>query len=88
MTEPEVYELLTRVFHEVFERNDITVRPGLTAKDLFGWDSFKQVEILMQIEEEQGFKFSASEIDRLQNVGDLARAVLAHVSAKGAKGQP
>jgi len=34
MEESEVYEILTGVFHDVFMRNDIVLRPGLTAADV------------------------------------------------------
>ena len=84
MTEPQVYELLTRIFREVFERGDIVLRPELTSKDVFGWDSFKQVEILMQIEDDLGITLSSREIDSLRNVGDLAKVVLGHTAARAA----
>ncbi len=41
--EAEIYQRLTEIFHEVFSRDDITLRPDLTAKDVAGWDSFRQV---------------------------------------------
>jgi acyl carrier protein len=47
------------------------------AKDVEGWDSFKQIEILLATEERFGVKFSTREVDSLQNVGDLARLVAA-----------
>ena len=82
MTEPEVYQLLTRIFNGVFERDDIALEPELTAADVVGWDSLKQVEILVQIEEALGIKFSSRDIDSLRDVGDLAKIVRARVDAR------
>jgi acyl carrier protein len=83
MTEPESFVFLTRMLQRVFERTDIVATPELTAKDVFGWDSFKQVELLMEIQEELGIEFTTEEMDDIENVGALARIVRAHASAGG-----
>jgi acyl carrier protein len=75
--ESEVYTELTGIFHEVFLRDDIVLAPQMTAKDVDGWDSFKQIEILVSLEEKYGIKFRTKELDGLANVGDLVRTVLA-----------
>ena len=40
-----------------------------------GWDSFKQIEIIMATEERFGIQMNTREIDSLRNVGDLVRVV-------------
>lgn len=74
-TEAEIYAALTEIFRDVFVRDDLVLRPELTAKDVNGWDSFKQVEIIITIEERFGIKMTTRELDSLRNVGDLARVV-------------
>jgi acyl carrier protein len=76
MTETEVYAALGEIFSEVFMRTDIPLSPTLTADDVEGWDSFKQIEIIMATEERFGIKLRTKEIDALGNVGDLARTIL------------
>jgi acyl carrier protein len=76
MQESEVYQELTKIFHDVFMTEDLVLKPELTAKDVAGWDSFKQIEIILGIEEKYGIKFHTRDLDSLQNVGDLANAVL------------
>ncbi len=76
MTEPEVYAKLTEIFHEIFMRDDLTLEPALTARDVKGWDSFKQIEIIMALEEHYNIQFNTRELDRMQNVGDLVAVVL------------
>jgi acyl carrier protein len=77
MTEAEIYQQLTEVFRDIFGREDMELTPELSAKDVMGWDSFKQIEIMIAVEEQYGVKFRTRELESLQNVGDLVRAVLA-----------
>jgi acyl carrier protein len=73
-TEAEVTEALAGIFAEVFGR-EIPLSPALTAKDVAGWDSFKQIEIIMATEERYNIRFSTRELDSLQSVGDLVAVV-------------
>jgi len=73
--EAEVYSGLTEIFHDVFMRDDLVLTPELTAKQVQGWDSFKQIEIIMASEEKWGIKFNTRELDSLRCVGDLAKMV-------------
>jgi acyl carrier protein len=72
MTTAESYAFLTTVFRKVFAREDITLRPEMTARDLVGWDSIMHVDLLIEIEERLSFEIEPDEIDRLLSVGDLA----------------
>ena len=74
MSDAAFYPVLTEVFRDVFMR-DIALRPEMTAKDVQGWDSFKQIEIIVALEERYGIKFHTKELDALNNVGDLARTL-------------
>jgi acyl carrier protein len=78
-TEPEVYAALTEIFHDVFMRDDIELSATTSAPDVKGWDSFKQIEIIMATEERFDIQMNTREIDSLRNVGDLVRVVLSKV---------
>jgi acyl carrier protein len=75
MTEAEIYAELAVVFEDVFFRDDIELTPETSAKGVEGWDSMRQIEILMGIEERMGIKFNTKEIDGLKNVGDLVAVI-------------
>ena len=81
MTEAEVYEALTAIFRTVFGRADMALSPALSARDVPGWDSFKQIEVMMAVEERFAIELSTGDIDALRNVGDLAGIVLARQRA-------
>lgn len=74
-TEAEIYGALTEIFRDVFDRDDLELKPELTAGDVPGWDSFKQIEIVMAAEERFSMQFSSRELDSLRNVGDLVQVV-------------
>jgi acyl carrier protein len=76
-TEAEIYPALTTIFHDVFLRDDLELSPGLTAKEVQGWDSFKQIEIIMASEEYWKIRFNTRELDALRCVGDLAKTIAA-----------
>ncbi len=71
----KIYEALTEIFNDVFMKDDMKLTPELSAKDVAGWDSFKQIEIMVSIEERFGIKLNTREIDALKNVGDLADVI-------------
>lgn len=75
MTEAEIYAALTLIFHDVFLRDDLVLAPTLSANDVPGWDSFKQIEILIATEQHFGIKLKTREMDQLRNVGDLVSLV-------------
>ncbi|MGH7210440.1 MAG: acyl carrier protein [Acetobacteraceae bacterium] len=74
-TETEINTALTEIFRDVFNRDDMELTPALSAKDVEGWDSFKQIEIIIATEERFGIKMTTRELDSLRNVGDLVRVV-------------
>jgi len=76
MTEQaKIYADLTEIFNDVFMRDDMSLTPQLSASDVAGWDSFKQIEIMVSVEERFGIKLNTREIDGLRNVGDLAEVI-------------
>lgn len=74
-TEAEIYKGLNEIFSDVFLRDDLRLTPALSAKDVRGWDSFKQIEIIMAAEERWAIKFNTRELDSLRSVGDLVTLI-------------
>ena len=73
----EIYPKLTQIFRDVFGDDAITATPAMTAKDVAGWDSLRNIRLILTIEKAYGVRFSASEIGKLQNVADLVHLVQA-----------
>lgn len=77
MEESEVYHVLAGVFRDVFMRDDIVLRPDLTAEDVPGWDSFKHIEIILAAQQHFGLRLSTKELDQLERLDDLVKIIVA-----------
>lgn len=75
MNETIIYDFLKLAFVDIFGRDDIVITPALSAKDVVGWDSFKQVEIIMALEEKFNIRIRARELNEVAKVGDLVALV-------------
>lgn len=77
MTTPDasLYAALTEIFQEVFLREDLQLRPDLKPDDVEGWDSFKQIELIVATERHFRIRLTSREMDGLTCVGDLARVI-------------
>ncbi len=76
-SETEIYSGLTEIFHDLFLRDTITLKSTSSAADIDGWDSFKQIEIVLAAESRWAIRFSTRELDGLGCVGDLVRVIAA-----------
>jgi acyl carrier protein len=82
MESSEVYSKLNDLFRNVFDNDEMIVTPELTASDVDGWDSLRHVRLMLTIERAFGIKFSAYEVNKLRNVGQLATLIQDKVGAK------
>ncbi len=77
MNSEQIYAELSEIFSEVFFRDDIVLRDDLTADEVEGWTSFKQVEIILAVEDRFNIRLHSRDIDALSCVGDLVKAICA-----------
>jgi acyl carrier protein len=75
-----VYTRLTDIFHDVLDNDEIVLAPQLTASDVEGWDSLAHVRLILTIEKAFRVSFTASEVGRLKNVGELANLIQSKAS--------
>ena len=81
--EDPVLTRLTPIFREVFDDDDLVLKPELTANEVDGWDSLAHIRLILSVQKAFGVKFSAVEMSRLKNVGDLV-ALTKHKQTAGA----
>jgi len=77
MDEQAIYDRLAKIFEDVFDEDSIKITPELTARDVDGWDSLTHIRLMLTVEKAFKIKFSASEIGKLENVGDLVKLIKA-----------
>jgi acyl carrier protein len=63
---------LTAIVRNVFGRQNLEVTGRTSAGDVPGWDSFKMIEILIEIEKRYSVTFDTRDMDAVNTVGDLA----------------
>jgi acyl carrier protein len=80
--EDPIVTRLTSIFREVFDDDDLVLKPELTANDVDGWDSLTHIRLILSVQKAFGVKFSSVEMSRMKNVGDLI-ALTKHKQAPG-----
>jgi len=60
---------------DVFDVDDLNIDDRTTAQDIEEWDSLSHVRLMVAIERRFGIRFKNSEIEALQNVGDLVKVI-------------
>ena len=73
------YDKLSGIFKTLFNRPDLELNNNLSAKDVPGWDSFNHVNLIINIEEEFGIRFSNEEVGGMQNVGNLKKLLASKI---------
>ena len=76
----EQLDKLSGIFKILFNRPDLELTDNLSAKDVPGWDSFNHVNLIINIEEEFGIKFTNDEVGGMQSVGNLKTLLLSKIT--------
>jgi acyl carrier protein len=71
----DVRSELTGVFHDVFDDASIQLRDEMTAKDVKGWDSLSNIDLVVAVEKHFKIKMTTRDVVSLKNVGELIRLV-------------
>lgn len=75
MNEKDILDQLTPVFRDVFDDDELNLRPETTADDIDGWDSQAHVILIVAAEQRFGVKFRTAELESLKNVGHFAQLI-------------
>jgi acyl carrier protein len=75
---------ISAVFRDVLDDDEVHLSRDTTAADVPGWDSLAHVRLILAVQKTFGVKFSAAQVTKLENVGDLVDMVEAKTSATGA----
>jgi acyl carrier protein len=75
MNRPAILHDLQEIFRQQLGNPAIELSLEMETGSLDTWDSFANVEILLECELRWSIRFTAAEIDSLRSVGDLVRAI-------------
>lgn len=80
----DVLARLNQVFQDVFDDDELSIRPETTAQDIEGWDSLMHVTLMVNVERAFGIRFTSTEVASLKNVGELV-GLIARREGSGAR---
>ena len=75
MERKEVFEMLTAIFRDVMDNDEIKLEENTTAEDIEEWDSLANVQLIEKIESVFEIKFSAYEISSWLDVGEMVDSI-------------
>jgi acyl carrier protein len=79
---PDPLETVTGLLRDLFDEYEGPVTRDLTARKVPQWDSLGHVQLMVLIEQTFGIRFSADEVGKFRDVGDLVDAIDTKVAAK------
>ncbi len=53
----------------------LILTPEMTPADVFGWDSLKHINIIMEVERRLARVFEPADLDQMLTVGDFVRLI-------------
>ena len=70
-TEDAIFTRVRAVIARVFGDDNVAIESSTTAADVDGWDSVRNIEVMVALENEFGIRFNTGEMATLANVGQL-----------------
>jgi acyl carrier protein len=71
----DIWVRLREVFARFFDHPGLAVDASTTARDVPGWDSLSNVELMVEVEEAFGIRFRTGEVAGLRNLGELVAVI-------------
>jgi acyl carrier protein len=70
-----ILEEVAILLRDIFAQEDLVVTSETSAADVPGWDSMKQIEIVVAVEEKYGIRMKSREVDTMSSVSDLVALI-------------
>lgn len=81
MLESQVWTEVQSIFELVLPKAPQLQSP-MSAKEVPGWDSLAQIQIIVAIEKKFKIRFHLGEVETTRNVGELVALIQKHLQAK------
>ena len=76
MNKESLDKKLEEVFRENFDDEDLCISDEMEASDIEEWDSLSHITLIVATEEAFGVRFSPSEIEKLNNIGEFKKLIM------------
>ena len=76
MERKEIISRLNEIFEDIIDEGPVSLSETSTAKDVDGWDSLTNIQLVVAIEKKYNIKFTSEEIISWKNVGEMIDCML------------
>ncbi|MCF2218594.1 acyl carrier protein [Chryseobacterium sp. PS-8] len=76
MNRNDILTRLTPIFREQLDNEEIELNDETTASDIEEWDSLSHIQLIVAIEKSFGIRFTSSEIQSWNNVGEMVDSII------------
>ena len=74
-----ILQILTSIFREIFDDDELNINRETTALDIEEWDSLNQIKIILACEKAFNVRLKPREITAMENIGDMIDHLIALV---------
>ena len=75
----EILKQVNEIFIDVLDEDNIVLTESTTANDVEDWDSLSHIQLVVAIEKHFKTKFTLTEIQSWENVGQMCNAIQKHI---------
>lgn len=79
MSREDVLSKVNEIFVDAFDMEDLKVNFETTAKDVDGWDSLMQMNLIEMIEDEFDIRFDMNEVVNMKNIGEMVDIIISKI---------
>ena len=76
MERDEIIRKLNEIFEDIIDEGSVSLSEASTSKDVDGWDSLTNIQLVVAIEKNYTIKFTSEEIISWKNVGEMIDCIL------------
>ena len=78
----DIFDTIVKVFRDTLGQKNLKLSLDSSSADVGDWDSFFHIQIIVNIEQEFGVKFSIADIEEFRTIGDLLQIIEAKLEKK------
>jgi len=80
MESKEILKKINAIVCEILGSNDIVLHEKTTSKDVEGWDSLTNIQIITAIEKKFGVRFKLNEILDFKDIKDICTTLMEKIT--------
>ncbi len=76
MNKDEIIRELNAIFEDVIDEGSVSLSLASTSRDVDGWDSLTNIQLVIEIEKKFNIRFDSDEISGWKNVGEMIDCII------------